>query len=301
MKVVYSKKYEIAFDHVWPVKKYSMVLAGLLNQKLIQPEDVIYVEAATDDEVRLVHTPDYVNNLKNLSLSPQDLVRLELQLTRQTVDFYWAFAAGTIMACRTALEDGICVHLGGGMHHAFANYGSGFCMLNDIAIGLRKAQHDGLIERAMVIDCDVHQGDGTAKIFEADDSVFTFSIHQRDNFPFFKQKSSLDIELDDGTTDQLYLDNLQQHLPKVITSFKPELIIYVAGADVYKFDWLGGLNLTIPGIAKRDHFVINQAKANSIPLAIVMAGGYAANPDYTAAIHFNTVRTALQTWPMILP
>jgi len=294
MKIVYSKKYEISFQHVWPLQKYSMVLSELLNRRLIDAGDVIYVDRAADDDVRLVHTPDYVRKLLELSLSQQEIARLELPLITEAVALFWAFADGTITACRSALEQGVCVHLGGGMHHAFSDFGSGFCMLNDIAIGLRKTQQEGLIERAMVIDCDVHQGDGTAKIFEADDSVFTFSIHQRDNFPYVKQKSNLDIELADGATDRQYLHNLQQQIPRIIDSFKPDLIIYAAGADVYKSDLLGGLGLTMAGIEQRDRFVISRAVDNNIPLSVVLAGGYAANPNDTAAIHLNTVKACLQ-------
>jgi len=294
VKIVYSKRYEIKFEHVWPLQKYSAVLEALLKHELIKPDDVIYVDKAADEDVRLVHTSEYVRKLQQLSLSEREIATLEIPLTSQTVDFFWTFAQGTITACELAVKEGFCVHLGGGMHHAFTNYGSGFCMLNDVAIGLRKTQHQGLIKRAMVIDCDVHQGDGTAVIFQTDDSVFTFSIHQRDNFPYFKQKSNMDIELDDKADDQVYLRHLKEKIPAIIGSFRPDLIVYVAGADVYKFDLLGGLDLSIAGVEKRDRFIIRQAAENNIPLAVTLAGGYAVNPDDTAAIHLNTVKACLQ-------
>ncbi|MFH1614770.1 MAG: histone deacetylase [Planctomycetota bacterium] len=294
MKVVYSRRYEIKFDHVWPVQKYPAVLRNALKEKLIDPEDVEYVEAAAQEDIALVHSAEYLGKIKQRSLSSREVARLEIPVTDESVGLYWAFAAGTIQACRRAYEQGVCVHIGGGMHHAFTDYGSGFCMFNDVAIGVRKMQHDGIVKRVMVIDCDVHQGDGTAKIFQADDSVFTFSIHQRDNFPYIKQNSNLDVELSDRTGDDEYLKRLKEHLPSVMTSFRPQLVVYVAGADVYRRDLLGGLGLSISGIEKRDEFVINLAQQNKVPVAVTLAGGYAADWTDTVRIHVNTIRVCIR-------
>lgn len=197
-------------------------------------------------------------------------------------------------ACDIAFSGSLGIHVGGGFHHAFPDHGEGFCVLNDIAVAVRRALKANQARRALIVDCDLHQGNGTAAIFSGDASVFTFSIHQENNYPFFKPKSSLDIGLRDRAGDKEYLGALSDHMPKIISDFKPELIMYVAGADPYKDDQIGGLSLTKAGLRRRDEFVFNQALNYGIPVAVVLAGGYARNGSDTVDIHYTTITTGLR-------
>jgi acetoin utilization deacetylase AcuC-like enzyme len=199
---------------------------------------------------------------------------------------------GTILAARLALEDGIGFHIGGGWHHAYADHGEGFCAINDIAVAIRRMQKDGRIERAMVVDADAHHGNGTAAIFENDPSVFTLSIHQFANYPHVKPPSKLDIHLEDGVGDDEYLRRLTQGCHEALEHFSPDLVIYVAGADPYRDDQLGGLNLTFGGLMARDQFVFGLMREKSIPVAVTLAGGYARHVEDTVTIHVNTVKAA---------
>jgi len=220
-------------------------------------------------------------------------VRSELPLTWEIILGYLIHAAGTIAACRLGLEDGVAMHLGGGFHHAFADHGEGFCYVNDVAVAVRKLQAEGRIARAAVIDCDLHQGNGTARIFQADPAVFTFSIHQEHLYPI-KEKSDLDIGLADETGDDIYVEHLQAAVPKILAEHKPELVIYVAGADPFKDDQLGALRLTKRGLAMRDRVVIEGCHRRGIPVVPVLAGGYALNTADTVDIHTNTARECLR-------
>jgi acetoin utilization deacetylase AcuC-like enzyme len=201
-------------------------------------------------------------------------------------------AGGSIVACRKALERGISANIGGGLHHAFADQAAGFCYINDIAVGIRAAQAEGLIERAAVIDCDLHQGNGTARIFEGDDSVFTFSMHQENLYPA-KEKSDLDIGLPDGTGDDLYLSKLMKALPEVLDRAEPELVVYQAGADPYAEDQLGNLTLSLEGLRDRDRLVLGACHERGIPTVITLGGGYARKPADTVTIHATTCRVAM--------
>jgi acetoin utilization deacetylase AcuC-like enzyme len=221
-------------------------------------------------------------------------LRLELPYSRELVYASLLCVDGSILASRFALEDRIGIHLGGGFHHAFPDHGEGFCVFNDIAIAIKHVKKNGLIKKAMVIDCDLHQGNGTAFIFSGDKDVFTFSIHQEDNYPFPKPAGSLDIGLEDGAGDGRYLEELDKNIPGIIENFEPELIIYVAGADPYKEDQIGGLGLTIEGLKKRDEFVFAAANKAKVPICVVLAGGYAVKKEDTAKIHYNTVKLALK-------
>lgn len=200
------------------------------------------------------------------------------------------------MTSQIALKEKIAIHLGGGFHHAFADRGCGFCVFNDIAIAVARLKYEGLIKRALIIDCDLHQGNGTAEIFRDDESVFTFSMHQENNYPLIKPPSDIDIGLADGTGDREYLKVLEENIPHIIAKFKPHLILYVAGSDPYKFDQLGGLALSIEGLKKRDEFIFTCAQNNLVPIAVVLAGGYAVDLQDTVQIHFNTVTTALSIY-----
>ncbi len=293
LPIIYSKKYDIDIsEHPWQVNKYKETLKVLLEKGITVRERILYADEAEDEDLLLAHDEDYITRLKEGNLTREEIMRSELPVSPSLVRFFWASVQGTIIACREALEKGAACHVGGGFHHAFPDYGSGFCLINDIAVGMRKMKQEDRINKAMVVDLDVHQGDGTAYIFQDDDSVFTFSMHQENNFPYPKQKSDLDIGLDDDTADKEYLTHLETVLPKIVKLHKPELIVYVAGADPYEGDALGGLALTLGGLKRRDEIVFEEAVKNHIPFVTVFAGGYARDPHDTVKIHSNTIIAA---------
>ena len=293
-KVIYSEEYSVNIGrHVFPTEKYHLTRNKLINEGVLKPTSFVNPQPATDKDILLVHTKEYLDKLKNATLSPMDIMRLELPYSKELVTASYICAGGTIEACKMALKSRVGIHLGGGFHHAFPDHGEGFCVFNDIAIAIKRLIKDEDIKRALVIDCDLHQGNGTAAIFAQDDKVFTFSIHQENNYPFIKPKSNLDIGLKDRTKDTEYLAQLEKNIPKVISSFKPELIVYVAGADPYKDDQIGNLALSIDGLAKRDKFIFEMAKNYHTPIAVVLAGGYAFNKHNTVQIHYNTIIAGL--------
>jgi acetoin utilization deacetylase AcuC-like enzyme len=246
--------------------------------------------------VRLAHDRAWVAKLRDGTLSYEELLRMEIPYSRRMVEAFWLAAGGSILAARLALDDGAAFNIGGGFHHAFPDHGEGFCAINDIAIAIRRMQQDGRIRRAMVVDCDVHHGNGTAAIFASDDSVFTLSIHQENNYPTEKPPSKLDVHLADGVTDDEYLQRLGNGYRASLAMFAPELVIYVAGADPFQDDQLGGLKLTFDGLRARDRLVISTALTRRIPVAIVLAGGYARNVEDTITIHANTAAVAKEEW-----
>jgi acetoin utilization deacetylase AcuC-like enzyme len=247
---------------------------------------------ATDADLLLVHEPGWVDRLKHGTLSYQELIKLEIPYSRQTMHAFWLAAGGTMAASRLALEHGVGFNVGGGFHHAFPGHGEGFCAVNDIAVAVRAMQRDGLARRVMVVDCDVHHGNGTAAIFAGDPSVFTLSIHQYRNYPAEKPPSCVDIHLEDGVGDEEYVRRLGDAYRTSLTLFEPDLLLYVAGADPYFEDQLGGLSLTFEGLKERDHLVMWTALQRGIPVAVVLAGGYAENVYDTVQIHVNTATVA---------
>jgi len=292
MKVFYSSRYQIDIGpHVFPTRKYELVRDRLLQIAVIHQSDIVEPAAASWDELAQVHTREYLTNMRDGTLSPEDLAQRELPWSPAMVDGFRVMVGGTIAAARLALDEGAIVgHLGGGLHHAFANHGEGFCPFNDVAVAIRVLQRHG-VERVAVIDLDVHHGNGTAFLFESDPRVFTFSMHQQHNYPMWKPRSSLDVGLPDGTSDAEYLRLLEEALPKVMAS-SPECLFYLAGADPYEDDQLGGLALTQQGLRLRDRLVIDQARKTGLPLVIVLAGGYARRVEDTVAIHVATIEEA---------
>ena len=292
-RVVYSERYDLHLgDHIFPSKKYKWLHDHLLRSRFAHPDDFVEPQPATDEDILLVHDQAWVAGLRNGTLSYDEILRLEIPYSRHMVDAFWLAAGGSILAARLALQQGVGFNLGGGFHHAFAGHGEGFCAINDIAVAVRHLQRDGLIERAMVVDCDVHQGNGTAAIFAGDPTVFTLSIHQYNNYPLEKPLSTLDIHLPDLTADAEYLQRLSAGYGPSLLAFRPQLVVYVAGADPYYLDQLGGLNLSFDGLQARDRLVIGRALAEDIPVAIVLAGGYAENVEDTVRIHANTAVAA---------
>ena len=293
MRIVYSDKYDLNLgDHVFPSVKYKLTKQRLLADAVARSEDFVQPEPATDEDVALVHHREYIRKLKEGKLSHVEILRLEIPYSPELVRAVWLAAGGSILAGRVALEDGVAVNLGGGFHHAFPDHGEGFCVLHDVAIAIRRLQKDGLVRRAMTVDTDVHDGNGTAAIFAGDDSVFTLSIHQENNYPYPKPPSSLDINMADGAEDEEYLAALDEGLDAALERFTPDVLFYLAGADPYREDQLGGLKISLDGLERRDRMVYEKARAKKIPVAVTLAGGYARHVQDTVRIHTNTVRLA---------
>jgi acetoin utilization deacetylase AcuC-like enzyme len=272
---------------------------------LLHPSDIVEPDAATWDELALVHTREYLGKMRTGTLSAQEVAELELPWSREMVDGFRLMVGGTIRAAKIACaldesgmphsgiprsSSGIACHLGGGLHHAFPSHGEGFCPFNDVAVAVRVLQASG-VERVAVVDLDVHHGNGTAFVFESDARVFTFSMHQQHNYPMWKPRGSLDVGLPDGVRDATFLRELERALPKVMAS-DPQCVFYLAGADPYEDDQLGGLRLTCDGLRRRDRMVIESVRAAGVPLVVTLAGGYARRVEDTVAIHVATIEEA---------
>jgi acetoin utilization deacetylase AcuC-like enzyme len=293
MIVFYTPRYyaDIGDGHVFPIRKFELVCRRLLGEGTLRRDEIAEPRPASVADVLLVHTEDYVTRLRAGALTPREIRRLGLPWSKALVRRSFLATAGTIGAARAALACGVGSNLAGGTHHAFADHGEGFCVLNDVAVAARVLRRDGLAGRAAVVDLDVHQGNGTATIFEGDSSVFTFSMHGAKNYPLFKARSALDVELADGTGDDEYLRTLAEHLPRVF-AHRPDIVFYLGGADPYGGDKLGRLALSIAGLRARDEFVLRECRARKVPVATVMSGGYAADTNDTVEIHCNTIRAA---------
>lgn len=278
--------------HRFPMEKYSRLRQALLASGEFAADDFHLPHAATDEELARAHDPAYIRQVTAGQLSEKAQKAIGFPWSAGMVERSRRSAGATIGACRNALVEGVSANLAGGTHHAFYDRGEGFCVFNDAAVAARAMQAEGRAERVLVVDCDVHQGNGTASILAGDDSIFTFSIHGARNFPFAKERSDLDIELPDGCADAAYLLRLDEGLDTAFDLARPDLVIYLAGADPYVDDRLGRLGLSIDGLAERDRRVFSRCQAQGTPLAIAMAGGYARNIDDTVAIHANTIRSA---------
>ncbi len=291
--LIYHERYDLNLgDHVFPSQKYRLVYDELLRRGLADAGDFLSPAPATDEDVLRVHTPEYVRKLKTGSLSYAEVQQLEIPYSKELIEACWLAAGGSILAGQCALRDGWSANIGGGFHHAWPDHGEGFCVIHDVAVAIRRLQFDGEIERAIVVDTDVHHGNGTATIFAADENVFTLSIHQLHNYPFVKPRSTMDINLPDGVGDEDYLAILEKHLHTAFSDFSPQIIFYVAGADPYREDQLGGLALTMEGLGKRDALVMEYARRHRCPLVITLAGGYARRVQDTVAIHVGTILAA---------
>jgi acetoin utilization deacetylase AcuC-like enzyme len=293
MRVSYTPRYyaDIGEGHVFPIRKFELVRDRLLREGTLAPSEIVEPREASVGDVLLVHTEDYVTRLRAGALTPREIRRLGLPWSKALVRRSFLAVAGTINAARFALEDGAGANLAGGTHHAFPDHGEGFCVLNDVAIAVRVLRREGRIRRAAVVDLDVHQGNGTASIFAEDASVFTFSMHGAKNYPLFKLRSALDVELADGTGDDEYLDTLMRHLPRVF-EHEPDIVFYLGGADPFVGDRLGRLSLSIKGLRARDEFVLRECRQHRVPVATVMSGGYGEDINDTVEIHCNTIRAA---------
>ncbi len=340
-KLIYSDDYYLPIGaHVFPAEKYRLIRKRLLETGIASTADFLAPRVASDEDVLLVHTAEYVRKLKMGTLSPREEMEMEIPYSSELVHAFWMAAGGSILAGERALAEGVSFNIGGGFHHAHPGHGEGFCMIHDVAIAIRRLQKDGKIRRAMTVDCDVHHGNGTAAIFApaaassgplpsfgpvtlgvqepaggsasstlgqeppgrgrpgyaSAGDVFTISLHQENNYPPWKPPSSIDVHLPDGTGDKEYLAWLDNALSSGLRQFTPDLICYIAGADPYREDQLGGLALTIEGLQRRDELVFRVARARGIPVMVTYAGGYARRVEDTVTIHTNTVVAAREVW-----
>ena len=290
-RLFYSPYYyaEIGEGHVFPIRKFELVKDILLAEGTLLPDEIIEPPSANIEDLHLVHTEDYISRLVDGTLTAKEIRKLGLPWSQSLVRRSFHAISGTIEAAKYAVESGISSNLAGGTHHAFPDRGEGFCVLNDVAVAIRVLQREKLAEKFLIVDCDVHQGNGTAFIFKDDPSVFTFSMHGAKNYPLHKEKSSLDIELPDKTGDKEFLETLSEALSRVILHH-PDIIFYLGGADPFEKDKLGRLSLTKEGLMERDEMVLQFAKEHHTPIVTTMSGGYALDIIDTVEIHANTIR-----------
>lgn len=292
-KLIYDDRYDLHLGaHVFPSQKYKMVHDQLLAEGFASQADFLAPQPASDDDVLRVHSQEYVYKLKTGTLSYTEILRMEVPYSKELIEACWLVAGGSILAAQRALQDGWSANIGGGFHHAYPDHGEGFCVIHDVAVAIRRLQFDRAVETAMIVDTDVHHGNGTAAIFGGDGTVFTLSIHQENNYPYPKPPSTMDIHLRDGVGDEDYLGILEKHLHKAFHDFSPQLLFYIGGADPYREDQLGGLALTIEGLARRDALVFDYARRHKTPVAITLAGGYARSVADTVRIHIDTILAA---------
>jgi acetoin utilization deacetylase AcuC-like enzyme len=292
---------ELPPHHSFPIQKYRLVREAMLADGTLGPGDLLEPDLADPRDIRLVHTAEYWERLSTGTLEPTALRRLGLPWSESLVRRSRASVQGTLTASRIAIRDGIGINLAGGTHHAFADRGEGYCVLNDIAVAIRVLQRDAWMQRVAIIDCDVHQGNGTAAIFAGEADVFTFSMHGAKNYPLVKVPGSLDIPLEDGTGDEEYLKELREAVPWILETFRPGLIFYLAGVDPHERDRLGRLRLTHAGLRARDEYVLQTCRNAGIPVAVTLGGGYGHDLQDTVLAHCNTVRAARAVFDGVAP
>jgi acetoin utilization deacetylase AcuC-like enzyme len=290
-RLYYSPYYyaEIGEGHVFPIRKFELVRDKLLAEGTLSAVEIVAPGPAAVEDLLLVHTEDYVSRLRDGTLTPKEIRKLGLPWSESLVRRSFHAISGTINAARDCLQTGIASNLAGGTHHAFPDRGEGYCVFNDVAVAIRVLQRERLAERFLIVDCDVHQGNGTAFIFRDEPAVYTFSMHGAKNYPLFKETSNLDIELADGTGDAEYLGILSEALARVAVH-NPDVIFYLGGADPFEKDKLGRLKLTIEGLRRRDETVLRFARERQTPIVTTMSGGYGLDINDTVEIHANTIR-----------
>ena len=296
MRIFYTDRIALPLPegHQFPAEKYPLLLQQLLEAGLTSSSELRLSEPASNEQIQLVHHPDYVAKVINGNLTEKETRRIGFPWSPQLVERSRRSVGGTIATCRAALEDGISANLGGGTHHAYPDHGEGYCVFNDVAIAARVMQAERSARRIVILDCDVHQGNGTAAIFVGDPTVFTFSIHGEKNFPFHKEQSDMDIAMPDGSGDEIYLEALQLGVQSAIDLANADLAVYIAGADPFAGDRLGRLALTKAGLEERDRQVLNACQGAGLPIAIVMGGGYARKVEDIIDIHLQTIRLAVE-------
>ncbi len=296
MKIFYTDTFSIPLpdNHSFPVTKYTLLREKITAAGIVDPGDLRIPEPAGDDEILRAHDPQYWRRLQNGELTPKEIRRVGLPWSPEIVVRARHSVGATIAACKSAVKDGVAINLGGGTHHAFSDRGQGFCWLNDTVIAARAMQATNRVRKVLIVDCDVHQGNGTAAILANDSTVFTFSIHGKNNFPFHKETSDLDIALNDGCGDDEYLAALDTGLSNSFKGIEADLVIYLAGSDPYEDDRYGRMSLTRAGLAARDHQVFQRAYDAGLPVAVTMAGGYSRQVADTVDINYQTILTALE-------
>lgn len=292
-KLVYHERYDLNLGpHVFPSQKFRLIAEQLVRDGIAEPRDFLRPELAKDEDILRVHTEEWVRKLKTGALTASDVMKLEVPYSPALVEAVWLAAGGTILAAQSALNDGFGCNLSGGFHHAYPGHGEGFCAIHDVAVAIRRMQADGAIRKAIIVDADVHHGNGTAAIFANDESVFTLSIHQENNYPAHKPPSTIDLHMADRVDDEEYLEELLPAVEKALEEFAPQMLFYVGGADPYCEDQLGGLSLTKRGLQQRDREVFRLACKRGIPVVTTLAGGYARQVEDTVQIHCNTIVAA---------
>lgn len=303
-KVVYHPRYDLNLGaHVFPSQKFRLIAEKLVSSGIAEASDFLRPEPASDADLLRVHTAVWIHKLKTGTLTASEIMKLEVPYSKELAEAVWLAAGGSILAAQSALRDGFGSNLSGGFHHAYANHGEGFCAIHDVAVAVRRLQADGAIKKAMIVDTDVHHGNGTAAIFSGDSSVFTISIHQLNNYPAHKPPSSVDLNMADGIGDNEYLAALIPVVQRQLDEFQPDMLFYVGGADPYEEDQLGGLRLTKAGLKSRDRQVFEAARSRGIPVATALAGGYARRVEDTTAIHVNTIvaaREVAEKYPQLM-
>lgn len=294
MQLFYTDSFVLPLPagHRFPMEKYALLREALLAGGHFAESDFHLPPAATDEELARAHDPDYIRRVSEGRLSEKEQKAIGFPWSEPMVERSRRSAGATLCACRAALAGGVAANLAGGTHHAHRDRGEGFCVFNDAAVAARAMQAEGRIRRVLIVDCDVHQGNGTATILAGDDSIFTFSIHGARNYPFDKAQSDLDIELPDGCSDDAYLTRLDWGLTTAFDSARPDLVIYLAGADPYRDDRFGRLGLSFEGLAARDCMVLERCRQDGLPVALAMAGGYGRRIEDTVLIHSTTIHLA---------
>jgi acetoin utilization deacetylase AcuC-like enzyme len=307
VRAFYTDRYVLPLPvgHRFPMIKYARLRERCLAEGVLRPESLAEPPAATWDELGLVHEPAYLAAARDGTLTELEVRRIGFPWSPEMIERSRRSSGATIAAARVALDEaaergwGVAVNLAGGTHHACPDHGEGFCVFNDAAVAIRVLQREGRIRRAAVIDCDVHQGNGTAAAFRADPSVFTFSIHGSRNFPFRKERGSLDVELPDGAGDDVFVAALELHVPQILEDFRPELVVYLAGADPWREDRFGRLGMSKEGLLERDRLVVMACRDAGIPVAVAMAGGYARDTEDTVDIHVRTIALCARMWAAV--
>jgi acetoin utilization deacetylase AcuC-like enzyme len=292
-KLIFHERYDLNLGpHVFPSQKFRLIAEMLRHEGIAMEKDFLRPPPATDEDILRVHTADWVRKLKTGTLTASEQMRLEVPYSPELVEAFWLASGGTILAAQSALRDGFGCNLGGGFHHAYPGHGEGFCAIHDVAVAIRRLQFDGAVRKAIVVDTDVHHGNGTAAIFRDDANVFTLSIHQENNYPALKPSSTVDLHMWDRADDDEYLGALIPAVQAALDEFRPEIVFYVGGADPYCEDQLGGLSLTKQGLMLRDRKVFEESRKRGIPVATTLAGGYARRVEDTVRIHVNTILAA---------
>jgi acetoin utilization deacetylase AcuC-like enzyme len=296
MRAFYSDTFVLPLPahHRFPMAKYTLLRERILADGVLAPDDLRLPDPISWDDLRLAHDDRYVEAVASGRLAAEEQRRIGFPWSPMMVERSRRSVGATLAAARAAIEErGPAANLAGGTHHAFRDHGEGYCVFNDVAVAAQVLLRDGVVDRALVIDCDVHQGNGTASIFRDDPSVFTLSFHGDKNYPFRKELSDLDVTFEDGARDDVYLTALTNHVPRVLDAHQPDIVFYLAGADPYEGDRLGRLKLTIAGLRERDRLIFETCRARDLPVAVAMSGGYAPDVDAIVAIHVNTIREAV--------